>query len=72
LPRLGASSTHVWVKSERTDRASRAQNITPFTISDKGSYYPINIGVQKDLRTMKLVCIRSTCETTKQACAYTK
>ncbi|RRT49942.1 hypothetical protein B296_00030615 [Ensete ventricosum] len=27
----------------------RALSITPFTISSKGSHYPTNIGVQKDI-----------------------
>ncbi|RRT74437.1 hypothetical protein B296_00010178, partial [Ensete ventricosum] len=49
LPRLGAPSTHVWVKSEGAGRASWAQSITPFTISSKGSHYPTNIGVQKNI-----------------------
>ncbi|RWV89607.1 hypothetical protein GW17_00048238, partial [Ensete ventricosum] len=49
LPRLGAPSTHVWVKSEGAGRASRAQSITPFTISGKGSHYPTNTEIQKDI-----------------------
>ncbi|RWW63702.1 hypothetical protein BHE74_00029093, partial [Ensete ventricosum] len=49
LPRLGAPSTHVWVKSEGVGRTSQAQNITPFTISGKGSHYPTNSRVQKDM-----------------------
>ncbi|RWW23578.1 hypothetical protein BHE74_00038422, partial [Ensete ventricosum] len=48
-PRLGAPSTHVWVKSEEVGRASRAQSITPFAISGKGSHYPTNTRVQKDM-----------------------
>ncbi|RWV80756.1 hypothetical protein GW17_00057919 [Ensete ventricosum] len=30
-------------------QSTRALSITPFTISGKGSNYPINIGVQKDM-----------------------
>ncbi|RWW52655.1 hypothetical protein BHE74_00040903 [Ensete ventricosum] len=30
-------------------QSTRALSITPFTISGKGSYYPTNIGVQKDM-----------------------
>ncbi|RRT67896.1 hypothetical protein B296_00024041, partial [Ensete ventricosum] len=42
LPRLGAPSTHVWVKLEGADRASQALSIIPFTIFDKGPKYPTN------------------------------
>ncbi|RRT42069.1 hypothetical protein B296_00043370, partial [Ensete ventricosum] len=49
LPRLGAPSTHIWVKSKGADRASRAQSITLFTIFGKGSHYPTNTRVQKDM-----------------------
>ncbi|RRT39392.1 hypothetical protein B296_00025608, partial [Ensete ventricosum] len=49
LPRLGAPSTHVWVKSEGAGKASRAQSIAPFTISSKGSYYHTNTRIQKDM-----------------------
>ncbi|RZS28127.1 hypothetical protein BHM03_00061687 [Ensete ventricosum] len=30
-------------------QSTRALSITPFTISGKGSYYPTNTGVQKDM-----------------------
>ncbi|RWW41726.1 hypothetical protein BHE74_00052790 [Ensete ventricosum] len=30
-------------------RASRAQSITPFIIFGKGSHYPTNIRIQKDM-----------------------
>ncbi|RWV95516.1 hypothetical protein GW17_00041852, partial [Ensete ventricosum] len=36
LPRLGAPSTHVWVKSVGAGRASRALSTIPFTIYGKG------------------------------------
>ncbi|RZR98602.1 hypothetical protein BHM03_00027991 [Ensete ventricosum] len=43
-------------------RASQALSITPLTISEKYSYYPINTRVQKDMSN-KMTYIRSTCET---------
>ncbi|RZS08575.1 hypothetical protein BHM03_00039557, partial [Ensete ventricosum] len=54
LPRLGAQSTHILVKSEGAGIASRTIRITPFTISSKGSHYPIKIGVQKDILSNKI------------------
>ncbi|RWW14334.1 hypothetical protein GW17_00021897, partial [Ensete ventricosum] len=36
LPRLGAPSTHVWVKSVGANRALWALSIIPFTISGIG------------------------------------
>ncbi|RWV99747.1 hypothetical protein GW17_00037334, partial [Ensete ventricosum] len=66
-----APSTHVWVKSIGADRASRALNTIPFTISDKGPEYPTNTRVQKDMSN-KTTYIRSTCETMEYTCANMK
>ncbi|RRT58450.1 hypothetical protein B296_00018140, partial [Ensete ventricosum] len=68
LLRLGAPSTHIWVKSYGAGKASQALSITPFTISSKGSYYPTNTRVQKDIMNNNIAHIGSTCETTK--CTY--
>ncbi|RZS06843.1 hypothetical protein BHM03_00037570 [Ensete ventricosum] len=60
-PRLRAPSTHVYVKSYETNRASQALSITLFTIYGKGSHYPTNTIVQKDIMSNKVTYNGSTC-----------
>ncbi|RWW23441.1 hypothetical protein GW17_00012302, partial [Ensete ventricosum] len=70
LPRLRALSTHVWVKSLGIGRASRALNITSFTIFGKCSHYPTNTRYKKNIMNNTIAHIGSTCE--KCTCANMK
>ncbi|RRT85332.1 hypothetical protein B296_00002931 [Ensete ventricosum] len=52
-------------------RVSWALSLTPFIISSKGSHYPTNTRVQKDMGN-KMTYIGNTCETMKYTCANMK